>query len=236
MRTGCLLAALLALPAVASDFGARYPVGSIQDVARAQAALKDADAELNSIDRAAKSRDAECLRGLLVNSCRDDVRREKELSEREVRRVRVEARDLQRRIDAEESAKRRADQAAARELKDSKRPKPASAAIAAAGADRIEARDESAASKESAVPGSKGLQQPAERAAAHPAPPKLSAAERASNAQKFQQKQLRAQQRAQEQELERIERETRRAEKRKQTDRREAEREALRKRAAESIR
>jgi len=234
MRTACLLAVLLALPAMASDFGARYPVGSIQDVAQAQAALKDADAELDAIDRAAKSRDAECLRGLLVNSCRDDVRREKELSEREVRRVRVEARDLQRRIDAEESAKRRADQAAARELKDSKRPKPASAESAAA--DRIEARDESAASKESAVPGSKGLQQPAERAAAHPAPPKLSAAERASNAQKFQQKQLRAQQRAQEQERERIERETRRAEKRKQTQRREAEREALRKKAAESIR
>lgn len=235
MRTACLLAVLLALPAMASDFGTRYPVGSITDVARAQAALKDADAELDAIDRAAKSRDAECLRGLLVNSCRDDVRRERELSEREVRRVRVEARDLQRRVDAEESARRRADQTAARELKDSQRPKPASAASNAAAGTRVESPDAGAASKESSASGPNGVIKQVDEAPARPAEPKLSAAQRADNAQKFQQKQLRAQQRAQQQELERVERETRRAEKRKQTERREAEREAMRKKAAESI-
>jgi hypothetical protein len=108
-----LLAAIWVLPVAASDFGTRYPAGSIRDAEQAQAVLKEADAEMARIGQSARERDAECLRGFLVNSCRDDVRREKELAEREVRRVRVEARDLQRRIDAEKVAKRRADKAAA---------------------------------------------------------------------------------------------------------------------------
>ncbi len=80
MRYGWLAGLLLTLPAAASDFGARYPAGSILDVATAQAALKDADAEMAAIARRAQARDAECYRRFFVNSCRDDVRREKELA------------------------------------------------------------------------------------------------------------------------------------------------------------
>ena len=89
MRQLWLLMAVWVLPVAASDFGARYPAGSIRDAEQAQAVLKEADAEMTRIGQSAKERDAECLRKFLVNSCRDDVRREKQLAEREVRRVRV---------------------------------------------------------------------------------------------------------------------------------------------------
>ena len=121
MRQLWLLMAVWVLPVAASDFGARYPAGSIRDAEQAQAVLKEADAEMTRIGQSAKERDAECLRKFLVNSCRDDVRREKQLAEREVRRVRVEARDLQRRIDAEKVAKQRADKAAALAAEEAKR-------------------------------------------------------------------------------------------------------------------
>ena len=232
MRYGWLVGMLLTLPAAASDFGARYPAGSILDVAAAQAALKDADAEMAEIARRAKTRDAECYRGFFVNSCRDDVRREKELAEREVRRVRVEASDLQRRIDAQQVAKRRADKEAARAIEDAQRPQNEQKARAAAKTREAEAQQRTpAATKEGAPPraGSAKSVTPD-----RPPQDRLTAAERAENVRKYQQKQAQAQKRAQEIEVERKGNELRRAEKRKQVEQREAEREAIRKKAAES--
>jgi len=228
MRYGWLAGLLLTLPAAASDFGARYPAGSILDVAAAQAALKDADTEMAEIARRAQARDAECYRRFFVNSCRDDVRREKELAEREVRRVRVEAGDLQRRIDAEQVAKRRAEQEAARAAEDAQRPQKEAEARAAAKAREADAeRRAPTVTKEGASPqdGRGRSSAPQER---------LTAEERAENVRKYQQKQAQAQKRAQEAEIERKENELRRAEKRKQVAQREAEREAIRKKAAES--
>jgi len=215
--------AVWVLPVAASDFGARYPAGSIRDAEQAQAVLKEADAEMTRIGQSAKERDAECLRKFLVNSCRDDVRREKQLAEREVRRVRVEARDLQRRIDAEKVAKQRADNAAALAAEETKRAQnEEKARDASKGREPQVKRPDSVAVKE----GSPGPQ---------PGQEKLTAAERAENARKFQEKQEQAQKRAQEMEVERKENEQRRIEKRKQIEEREAEREAIRKKAAESI-
>src|SRR5687767_15847875 len=85
MRLWWALLSLMATPVAAQEFGARYPAGSISDEVHAQAVLKEADAEMTRIARDAKARDAECLRRFLVNSCREDVRRETELAEREVR-------------------------------------------------------------------------------------------------------------------------------------------------------
>ena len=217
MKSLFLAAMFLALPAAASDFSARYPAGSVRDAQQAQAALKDADAEMAHIASHATSREAECYRGILVNSCRDDVRREKELAEREVRRVRVEARDLQRRLDAEDLAKRRAEKSAASAAKEAGKPteqKPARAAPAPA------TRDPNGQA-------AGGGERP------RPTQEKLSAAQRAENARKFQQKQAQAAKRAQEREDERTKNEERRAEKRKQMEQREAEREAIRRKAAE---
>ena len=235
MRQLWLLMAVWVLPVAASDFGARYPAGSIRNAEQAQAVLKEADAEMARIGQSAKERDAECLRGLLVNSCRDDVRREKELAEREVRRVRVEARDLQRRIDAEKVAKRRADKAAALAAEEAKRPQSEEKARAASKAREPQPKRLDPAATKEGSPASIGGAQNAEPQGRQPGQDKLTAAERAENARKFQQKQEQAQKRAQEMEVERQENEQRRVEKRKQIEQREAEREAIRKKAAESL-
>lgn len=226
MRFLLLALILQTVPAAANDFSARYPVGSIRDARQAQAALKDAEAELVRIAGVAKSSEANCYRGLLVNSCRVDVRREKELAEREVRRVRIEARDLQRRIDADELAKRRLEKAEARSVESAerlKKQKPSRATDATAAdhdpAERAK-RDSSTKTQDSAH------RQPA-------AQKRLSVAESAENARKFQQKQADAAKRAQEKVARRATNEEKRAEKRKELDKREAEREAVRRRAGD---
>ena len=234
MRHLGLLLAMWALPVAASDFGARYPAGSIRDAEQAQAVLKEADAEMARIGQSAKARDSDCLRGFFVNSCREDVRREKELAEREVNRVRVEARDLQRRIDAEKVAKRRADKAAALAVEDEQRPQNEGKARAATKAREAEIKQRNAPATQDAARAT-GQTQNAEPDGRRSAQERLTAAERAENVRKFQQKQEQAQKRAQEVEAERKENEQRRAEKRKQVEQREAEREAIRKKAAESI-
>lgn len=229
MRLFFLAVMFLALPVAANDFSARYPAGSIRDAQQAQAALKDADAEMLRIAGSAKSREGQCYRGLLVNSCRDDVRREKELAEREVRRVRVEARDLQRRIDAEDLARRRAEKAEASAIEEAqrlKKRKPARAAIATREAEqRRDAAENAPRDPNSETQGSGERPRPAQE--------KLSVAERAENARKFQQKQAQAAKRAREREAERSKNEERRAAKRKQIEQREAEREAIRKKAVD---
>ena len=109
------LAALLcvaALPAGATEFGDRYPAGSIQDRAKAEQALREADAEAKRIERESAAREVECYKGFLVNQCRDKLRRDKLDAERELRRVRVEAHDLQRTLEAREAASKRAEAAA----------------------------------------------------------------------------------------------------------------------------
>ncbi len=216
MKPVFLAAMFVTLPATASDFSARYPTGSVRDAQQAQSALKDADAEMARIASRAAVREAECYKGILVNSCRGDVRREKELAEREVRRVRVEARDLQRRLDAEELGKRRAEKSAERAAKDAVKPTEQNPARAAPAP----------ATREPTIEAG-GVERP------RPAQEKLNAAQRAENARKFQQKQAQAAQRAQEREAERTKNAERRASKRKQVEQREAEREAIRRKAVE---
>ena len=230
MKIWCALLALIATPVAAEDFGARYPAGSIRDGVQAQIVLKEAEAEMTRIAQNAKARDAECLRGFLVNSCRDNVRREKELAEREVRRVRVEARDVQRRIEAERVAKRRADDEAARAAEDAQRPqKEAKARDAAA------AREAAVKQRETIAPMEGAPGHISEQDRSHHALPRMTPEERAENVRKFQEKQEQAKKRAEEQEVKRIESEQRRTEKRKQIDQQEAAREEIRKKAAESI-
>ena len=223
------------MPAAASEFGDRYPAGSIRDGGHAQAVLKDADAEMARIAQSAKSQDAECLRGFFVNSCRDDVRREKELAEREVRRVRVEARDVQRRIEAERVAKRRADDEATRASDDAQRPQKESKTRDAAKALEADVKRRDAIAARDGAPAQAGKAQSGEKDRTRQSPSRLTAEERAENARKFQQKQEQAQRRAQEQEAKLKQNEQRRAEKRKQIEEQEAAREEVRKKAAESI-
>lgn len=228
MKPLLLAAMLLALPAAASDFGANYPAGSISDSAAAQAALKAADAEMARIVQDEKRREAECYRGFLVNSCRDDVRRERQLAEREVKRVQLEAHDLQRRLDAERVVKQRAEDAKARAAEDAQRPQKEEAARAASQARESELRKRGAneaSTDPSTDPDRQGPKQD-----------RLTAAERAENVRKYQQKQAQAEKRAEEKDAERKKNEQRRAEKRKQMEQRQTEQEAVRKKAAEALR
>jgi colicin import membrane protein len=235
MKQLWLLVAMWVVPVAASDFGDRYPAGSIRDAEQAQAVLKEADAEMARIAQSAKTRDAECLRGFLVNSCRDDVRHKKKLAELEVSRVRLEARDLQRRIDAERVAKRRADKAAAQAAEEAMRLQSEEKARAASKAREAQVkRPDPAVAKDGSQTSTRRAQN-AEPDGQRPAQEKLTAAERAENAREFQEKQEQAQKRAQEMEVRRKEHEQRRIERRKQIEQREAEREAIRKKAAESI-
>jgi len=207
---------VLALPAFGSDFGDRYPAGTIRDRSRAEQALREADAEAARIDREAAARDAECHRRFLVNQCRDEVRRHTLLAERELRRVRVEAHDLQRKLDAEEAARKRAESPAppAKALPAPREP-PRSREIPPDEAARNRADYE------------KRLEEKRKAAAEEQA----RAAERAANVRAYEEKQAEAARRAKEKEAERKKNEERRAERHKQAEAREAQREELRRKA-----
>ena len=214
-----LAAALLfacALPVFGSEFGDRYPSGTIKDRAQAERALREADAEAVRIERAAAAREAECHKQFLVNRCRDEVRRNMLTAEGELRRVRVEAHDLQRRLDADEAARKRAEQTdpVARPAPTTREP-PTSRAIPpdeaarnrAAYEQRLDEKRKAAADEQARAP------------------------ERAANAREFEQKQAEAERRAREKDAERTKNEERRAERRKQAAAKEAQREEIRRKA-----
>jgi hypothetical protein len=217
-----IVAAMLfavALPAFGSEFGDRYSSGAIKDRAQAERALREADAEAARIDREAAVREAECHTRFLVNRCRDEVRRDKLIAQSELRRVRVEAHDLQRKLDAEEAARKRAESPApepkpaptTREPPKSRELPPDEAARNRADYEkRVEEKRESAAKEQARAP------------------------ERAANAREFEAKQAEAERRAKEKEAERKKNEERRAERRKQAEAKEAQREELRRKAEEA--
>jgi colicin import membrane protein len=223
-----------ALAAFASDFGDRYPSGSITDPARAASALRESDAEEARIGKDAAAREAECYKKFLVNRCRDAVRRDKLLAERELRRVRVEAHDLQRKLEAEDAARRRAESAA-----QGARP---------AGADGIEApRPPREPQPGQPAPHSSTAMSPEEEARNRAeyeqriadkqkdaAREQARAQERAESARKYKEKQAEAERRAQQKAADQKQTEARRAERRKQVQEQEALREEVRRRAEQA--
>lgn len=220
LAIGLVLAA--ARPAAASEFGERHAPGAIRDRAQAEQALREADAEADRIARDAAARDVACHQRILVNRCREDVRRDRMDAERELRRVRVEAHDVQRRLDAEDAAARRARAAA------QPQEKPVPAVREAAPRGTI-APDEAARNRADRARRAEAARQ---RAAEEDA----RAAERADNARRHAERQAEAERRAKAKEAERVENEKRRAERRKQSEAREAQREELRRRAEEAAR
>jgi colicin import membrane protein len=217
-----VLLLFVALPASASDFGARYPAGSISDSARAETALREADAEESRIERDSKAREAECHKGFLVNRCRDAVRRDKLSAEREVRRVRVEAHDLERKLKAEAAARSRAEAATKAEQAVGPSPAKAPGKDASTGSSLTpeeEARNRADYEKRIA---DKQMEAAREQARAQ---------ERADNERAYREKQAEAERRAQQKAAERKQAEERRAERRKQVEAQEAQREEVRRRA-----
>jgi hypothetical protein len=217
-----LTAALLSVPCMASDFSDRYPAGSLKTREDSQAALAAARAETARTEQEFETREAECYRGVLVNDCREKARKDRDRAQRDIRRVEVEARDLDRRLNAEEHEQRRAKAAAQPRDKpteskaaESKAAKPREKLISAEQAARnradYDARQQEHAARE------------AERSA--------DASRRAANKAEYERKQAEAAKHAQEQEIERKRREERRAQRQQSLARQEAAREAVRAKA-----
>jgi hypothetical protein len=223
MRTIVTMLLLVATAAAgASEFGRRFPAGSISDRARAEQALREAEAEEARVARDSAAREAECYKSFLVNSCREDVRRDRLDAERELRRVKVEANDLQRRLDAEEAARKRAE-AAKRPVEtpqsSDRGPRPGrEIAPEEAARNRAEYDKRIAARKK---------QQSEEQARA---------GERADNAREYREKQAEAERRAKGKDAERRKNEQRRAERRQQIESQEAQREEVRRKAEAAAR
>jgi hypothetical protein len=236
----------LALSAVslagATTLSERFPTGSMVDRDQARSALKEADAEQARFEHEFAVREAECHRRFFVNRCLERLRDDREAAEREVRRVRLEARDLQRRLDAQDAARQReAQQAEAaaraaaerpavpadtpRALREPREPVLRDAAPRASG----RTPEEEAASREA-------------RAAAEArhrervADAERRAADSTDNIREYEERQAKAAQAAAAKEEERLKNEERRAERRRKLEEQEARREEIRKRAAEAAR
>jgi hypothetical protein len=174
--------ALVCLPAFAADSPLQrdFPSGSIRTREQAASATRAAGARTEAIDQAFKVESERCATVVLATRCQSNARRKRDAQLREVERVRREARDLTRSLDAQERARgrgaddaRRAAQAQTREQR------------AAKSREAYQARQEAAEKrKPQNVP---SLRRP-NTAQATP-PSQLSAAERAENARRLQDKQ-----------------------------------------------
>jgi hypothetical protein len=121
----------------------RYPPGSLTTGAMADTALTEAQ---GVHDRAATEFERQrehCMHVFFVNHCLDRARQEQRRSEREVRRVTLEAHDLRRQIEAREHLQSRAADLQRQAAEDALRPQREQEAMRAA-----KAREDSAAQRE----------------------------------------------------------------------------------------
>lgn len=203
-----LLAILMAGPASAAGVAESYPAGSIATRSQAAAAQRAAEAEIGGINRAEAQGKVECQRKVLVNDCLAALRRDSEAGRRAARRVELEAKDLIRKLDAEEAAQRKAESARRNAERDAERARreaqPAAGKTAPAATPRItptQAQANRAAASQRETDLKARQDEAAQRAAAAPA-------RRAG----FEARQAEAARKAREAELKRLENERKRAE------------------------
>src|SRR4030095_16911256 len=110
----CLLGPLCAGAVQAQGVAAKYPAGSLKSREDAAAALGGIKSERSRNEQEQREAEQRCAKTFFVNSCRDEARRKYEATERELRRVELEARGVQRRLDEEERLARRAEEDARR--------------------------------------------------------------------------------------------------------------------------
>jgi hypothetical protein len=101
---GLLPAAVSVLAAASSpaELDHQYPKGSITTAAEAQRALVDAAAAGGALDRAFEAERIRCAKVFLATQCLDDARRVHAGGSAQIRRIEVEAHDLQRHQAADE--------------------------------------------------------------------------------------------------------------------------------------
>jgi hypothetical protein len=141
-RVGFLcLAALLTVAghARAADPGATYPAGSITTREQAEEALAAVRAAQTEAETAHREELKRCATVFLVNKCTGEARRKFDAQKREFRRVEIEARDVRRRIDADERAAKRSESEAKQRSQNAPNPAPDPDARAAQQAEKDKA-------------------------------------------------------------------------------------------------
>jgi hypothetical protein len=229
-----MLLTFQALAALASDFGDRYPGGSITDATRAADALREAEAEEARIGTDAAAREAKCRKEFFVSRCLDAVRRDKLLAERELRRVRVEAHDLQRRLEAEDAARQRAESAAKAGQPEGAGRSDAPGKPREPQPRRPAPRRSTALSPEEEARNRAEYEQRIADKQKEAARERARAQESAENERKYREKQAEAERRARQKAEDQKKTEARRAERRKQVEQQEAAREEVRRRAEQA--
>ncbi|HTN48153.1 MAG TPA: hypothetical protein VMK32_01860 [Burkholderiaceae bacterium] len=230
-----LVALVAASTAHAQDFLSRYPSGSITTRQQADQAIAAAQKEQARLKQVYDERDKDCYRQILVNDCREKVRRERESARNDVHRVELEAKDLKRKLDYEDLQRKRAEQQEGQPAADEARK----AREAAARADTQQRQDKAAAAKpgltsEEIERNKADLERKQQEHAQRLAKEQQHAAEAPKKVTEYEQKQADAAKRAEANAVERKKREERRAQRKQDLAKKEAEREALRKKAEEA--
>lgn len=204
------VAALLAVAgnAGAADPGTTYPAGSITTREQSEEALTAVRAAQTEAETAHREELKRCATVFLVNKCTGEARRKFDAQKREFRRVEIEARDVRRRIDADERAAKRSESEAKQRSQNTPNPAPDADARAAQQAEKDKG---AAASREQYQQKQKAH---AEAEAQRKQKEASEASERAENVKAYEEKQREAAAHAKRKEEERIANEKRREERR----------------------
>jgi hypothetical protein len=203
---------------IAAGVGERYPQGSIQTIEQAERALQEARDEHAQIERAYEAEKRACLSRFFVTRCEDQAKRKRDAARHQLRRVELEARDRQRRIEAQQRAEERAERQASeadggpRES----RAAPETETRPAGGRSPQEAAARRRAYEARIAEHERERKEKAARAAAEDA-------QRAANVKRLEERRRQAAEHAKEKEAERIQNQKRREERRKALERRKAE-------------
>lgn len=219
MKRFLVPALFVASTALAADDSLQraYPAGSITTREQAAAATEAARVRADEVERTYATESAGCTNVFFVTRCQNQARDKRMTALREVERVRREARELTRRLDADERAQERTQDEARRATEESGR--------AEREAKSREAYEERQRAVEQKQPQSPGANKPPPEPAAKAR--ELTEAERAENARRLQEKQRAAAEYAKRKAAER-------EENARQREQRRLEREAEKKKRAES--
>src|SRR4249920_4166926 len=195
--------------AIAADFAEQYPPGSITTRAQADQAIAAAEKEQTRLKQVFDQRDQDCYRQILVNDCREKVRRDRETARRDVRRVEVEAKDLRRKLEQEDNERKRAEQQRQQPATDAARE--AKAAEAQKRQDKAAGGAKPPATEEEIARNRAEYERKQKEHADRLAKEQQRATENAKNVAEYEQKQADAAKRAEANAAERKKREERRA-------------------------
>jgi len=216
LLTAAFATSLACASAIAADITATYPAGSITTREQSQRAL--ADMRTARSDAEAEHRQAvqRCSSVFQQTKCTDEAQRKFDARKREISRIELDARDVRRRLDAEERAAKRAESAAHR---DGSSPKP----LPDEGERAIEQGEKDKAAAENREKFQERQKAHAEEQEQRKQKEAAEAPERAANVKAFEDKQREAAEYAKRKEEERIANEKRRDDRRKERERQQKE-------------